>query len=437
MSTETVVPVDREAVAALSRSKQEPAWLAEQRLRALDKAATLENPKLEKTKIDRWNISEYGKAADVQAVANLSEVPAAARNILRGENNVDPSSVLVQVNSGVIYATLQDELKQQGVIFTDLETAAREHEELVKPYLMQAVQADEHRVAALHAAVWNGGAFLYVPKNVEVDIPLQALFYHQDANATFAPHVLIVADTNSRVNYVDNYISDEHDTPSVHNGVVEIFVKAGAKVTYASIHHLSEATADISFRRAIVENDGEIEWIVGEMHNGNAVSETTSILKGNGANSDAKLICIGNGEQKLNITTKAVHFGKSTNSQMITRAVMREAATAIINGITKIEKGATKADGQQTERVLMLSPKARGDANPILLIDEDDVTAGHAASAGQVNQEQVYYMMSRGISRSDAENLIIRGFLAPVVSDIPNEQLQQLLKRYIERKLGQ
>ncbi|MGZ9583263.1 Fe-S cluster assembly protein SufD [Paenibacillus marinisediminis] len=437
MSTETVLPVDREAVAALSRSKNEPAWLAELRVQALEKAATLGLPKLEKTKIDRWNLSAYGRPAEVQTAASFKELPAVVLEVLQSAEAEEVHNVLVQHNSGVSYKQLQQELKDKGVIFTDLETAAREHEELVKPYLMQAIKADEHQLAALHAALWNGGAFLYVPKNVELDIPVQAMFYHEDAAATFAPHVLIVAEANSRVNYVDNYISSSEAAPAVHNGIVEVFVKPGAKVTYASIHHLNKETVDISFRRAILEQDGQIEWIVGEMHDGNAVSETTSILQGNGSNSDAKVICVGSGEQKLNITTKAVHFGKSSESQMITRAVMRESASAIINGISKIEKGATKANGQQTERVLMLSPKARGDANPILLIDEDDVKAGHAASAGQVNQEQVYYMMSRGISRSDAENLIIRGFLAPVVSDVPNEQLQALLRRYIERKLGQ
>lgn len=437
MSTEIVLPVDRDAVAALSRSKNEPAWMAELRVQALEKAAALELPKLEKTKIDRWNISAYGESTEVNKVSNFADVPAVIRDVLQGDTDTAINNVIVQHNSGVIYAQLQQEWADKGVIFTDLETAVREHEALVKPYFMQAVQSDEHQLSALHTALWNGGVFLYVPKNVELDVPVQAMFYHEQSSSTFAPHVLIVAESNSRVNYVDNYISGNDTAETVHNGVVEVFVKPGAKVTYASIHHLNQATTDISFRRAIVEQDGQIEWIVGEMNNGNGVSETYSILKGNGSDSDCKVICVGSGDQKLNITTKAVHFGKSSESQMITRAVMREQATAIINGISKIEKGATKANGQQTERILMLSPKARGDANPILLIDEDDVKAGHAASVGQVNQEQVYYMMSRGISRADAENLIIRGFLDPVVSDIPNEQLQALLRRYIERKLGQ
>ncbi|MBO9604736.1 MAG: SufD family Fe-S cluster assembly protein, partial [Paenibacillaceae bacterium] len=204
-----------------------------------------------------------------------------------------------------------------------------------------------------------------------------------------------------------------------------------------SVHSLGETTIDVAYRRAVVENDGKIEWVVGEMNGGNVLSDTTSLLKGQGSNSDAKVICVGTEEQKLNLSTRAVHIGKHSSSDMITRAVMRDDATAIINGITKIEKGATGANGQQTEKVLMLSPKARGDANPILLIDEDDVKAGHAASVGQVNAEQIYYLMSRGISRDEATKLIIYGFLAPVVSEIPIGALEEQLQRLVERKLGQ
>lgn len=438
MSTNTILPVSREAIAALSRRRNEPVWLAKFRLQALEQAAALDYPIFEKTKMERWNLHAYGQYVDSKPVLAFDDMPAAVRSLFAEDTcYAENSNMVIQHNSGVIYVKLQAELAAKGVIFMDLETAAREHEELVKPYLMQALQANEHRLAALHAAIWNGGVFLYVPQHIEVDVPLQAVFYSDNAQAIFAPHVLIVAEANSRVNYVDNYVSETATDGYIHNGVVEVFVKSGAKVTFASVHHLHEKATDITIRRAIVEQDGRIEWVIGEMNNGNAVSETNSILKGNGSTSDAKIIGIGTGEQKLNITTKAVHVGRSSDSQMITRAVMRESASAIINGVTKIEKGATKANGEQTERVLMLSPKARGDANPILLIDEDDVTAGHAASVGQVNQEQVYYMMSRGIARGEAENLIIRGFLAPVVAELPSEHLQRLLKRCIERKLGQ
>lgn len=433
MTTQTVLPVEGDQLKSISVLRGEPDWLTESRIQALQLAGELHLPKLEKTRLDRWDLSGYGSLREARKEIS-QQIPDAIAPIVELKEN---SNLLVQNNSDTVFTQLSPELSAQGVIFTDLETAVREHGDLVKGYLNSVVKPEENQLTALHSALWSGGVFLYVPKNVVIDTPLQSIFMLDDSKITFAPHVLIVAEANSKVAYVDNYISKHADGTIIHNGVAEVIVKPGAKVLFASVHDLNERTTDLSYRRALVENDGSIEWIVGEMNDGDSMSETLSVLKGNGSSSDAKVIAVGSGTQKLNCTTKAIHFGKSSTSHMITRAVMRENATGIINGITKIEKGATKADGQQTEKVLMLSPKARGDANPILLIDEDDVSAGHAASVGQVNPEQIYYLMSRGITRAEAERLIIYGFLAPVVSDIPLEPVQQLLQSLVERKLGQ
>jgi Fe-S cluster assembly protein SufD len=431
MSTQTTLSIDSNAVVELSRSKQEPDWMTSLRSEGLTLAQSLELPKLEKTRIDRWSISSYGSYKAQAPLASLDELPEATKGL------ASPDNLIVQRNSGIVHKQVAEQLKQQGVIFTDLETALQEHTDLVKPYFMKAVEANENQLTALHAAIWNGGIFIYVPKNVQVDIPLQALFVADDAEATFAPHVLIVAESFSSVTYVDNFVSSLSGASLVQNGIVEIFAKPGAKVSYASVHNFEESVTDLTYRRAILDNDASIQWVVGEMNYGNSLSDTTSILKGNGSDSDAKIICVGTEEQKLNLTTRAVHWGKASTSDMITRAVMRDGATAIINGITKIEKGATGCNGQQTEKVLMLSPRARGDANPILLIDEDDVKAGHAASVGQVNAEQVHYLMSRGITKEEAQRLIIYGFLAPVVSVIPIKRIEEQLQSLVERKLGQ
>ncbi|KHL94825.1 Fe-S cluster assembly protein SufD [Paenibacillus sp. IHB B 3415] len=433
MTTQTILPVDAQKLGELSQSSGEPGWLKDSRLKALELAAELALPKLEKTRIDRWNINNYGEYKASQTFTSLGEAPASIAALIKDQ---EEGSLIIQRNSGAVYARLAPELAAQGVIFTDLQTAVREHGDLVQRYLHKAVLPEEHSIAALHAALWNGGVFLYVPKNVIIETPLQAVLLTDDAEAAFVPHILIVADSNSSLTYVDNYVSDKSEA-GLHNGAVEVFVGAGATVRYATVHQLGQDTTDVTYRRAVVENDGTIEWIIGEMNYGDTASDTKSVLKGNGSSSDAKVIAVGTGSQKLSYTTQAQHFGRNTPSDMITRAVMRDSATSIINGITKIEKGATRADGQQTEKVLMLSPKARGDANPILLIDEDDVTAGHAASVGQVNYEQVYYLMSRGITRHDAETLIIYGFLAPVVSQIPLEGLRNQLQSLVERKLGQ
>ncbi|OAS21314.1 Fe-S cluster assembly protein SufD [Paenibacillus oryzisoli] len=431
MSTKTTLSIDTNAVTELSRSKQEPEWMTALRTEGVALANSLELPILEKTRIDRWSISAYGSYKEQATLSSLDALPEVTQGLTNSDN------LIVQRNSGIVFNQVSEELKKQGVIFTDLETAVREHGDLVKPYFMKAVEANENQLTALHAALWNGGIFIYVPKNVVVDIPLQALFVADDAEATFAPHVLIVAEQFSSVTYVDNFVSSVGGAELVQNGVVEVFAKPGSRVSYSSIHSLEASVTDLTYRRAILEDDSRIGWVVGELNYGNSMSDTTSVLKGKGSDSDAKVICVGTQEQKLNLTTRAVHWGKASTSDMITRAVMRDGSTAIINGITKIEKGATGCNGQQTEKVLMLSPKARGDANPILLIDEDDVKAGHAASVGQVNAEQVHYLMSRGITKEEAQRLIIYGFLAPVVSEIPVKSVEEQLQSLVERKLGQ
>lgn len=437
MSVQIIVPYDRDAVSALSHSKHEPEWMLEQRLEALTLSETLALPKLEKTRIDRWKIDSYGSFKPSPTIRSITELPLEIRSQLQSEEDL-ANNVLIQRNSNVIFKHISPELADQGVIFTDLETAMLDHGELVRSYFMKAVSVEENKFTALHTALWNGGVFLYVPKNVKVEVPIQALFLTDDTNASFLPHILIIAEANSSVTYVDYYVSGGNSGETlVHNGIAEIFVKQGAHVQFASVHNLGQNITDLSYRRSIVDNNGQMEWIVGEMNNGNSMSDTTSILQGNGSTTDAKVICVGTDEQKLNITTKAVHIGRSSSSDMSIRAVMRDSSTAIINGVTKIEKGAVNANGQQTEKVLMLSPDARGDANPMLLIDEDEVKAGHAASVGQVNQEQIHYMMSRGITRDQAMKLLIYGFLAPVVTRIPIAKLEDQLKSLVERKLGQ
>lgn len=434
MSTKTMLPINRNTITELSTSRQEPDWMLQLRLQALDMAEQLELPQLEKIYLDRWQLNQFGSGAPASTL-QAEQLPQEVKDLLQADQQTD--NILVLTNSGGVYQQISEELSRQGVIFTDMNTAVAQHADLIRPYFMQNVRADENQLTALHAALWNGGAFLYVPKNVTIDEPLQAIYYVDDRNAIFSPHVLIIAEEGSSVTYVDHYASASDDRELVHNGVSEVYIKAGASVNFASTHNLDASITDLAYRRAKVDRDGKVYWVIGEMGQGNAMSETTSVLEGNGSDSDAKVICVGSNEQQLHFTTKAVHIGKASTSNMITRAVVRDHTTAVCNGITKIEKGATGANGEQTERLLMLSPHARGDANPILLIDEDDVKAGHAASAGQVNQEQIHYLMSRGITKDQAIRLIINGFLAPVVSEIPISNLQQQLQQLVERKLEQ
>lgn len=432
MSVELQLRFDREAISEYSKANQEPTWFLEKRLTALTAAATLELPALEKTKIDKWNIERFNpfQTEVKQASANnLDEIVKA---------QIDEAAVknlLVQKNASIVFRATTEELTKQGVIFTDFATALREHGEIIQKYLLQAVQADEHVLTALHTAVVNGGVFLYVPKNVEVNVPLQAVFQVAGDDALLCPHVLVVAEANSKVTYVDSYVSSSGQS-MVANSVVEVFVGPGASVRVASVRSLSENVHDYTFRRAVVERDGKMEWILGEMNDCNTIANNTTILKGNASTAETKTICVGTGAQRQNLTSQVQHIGTHSESNMVSKAVMTDEAVTILNGITKIEKGAEKANGVQAEKILMLSEKARGDANPVLLIDEDDVKAGHAASVGRVSEDSIYYLMSRGITRQEAERLIILGFLDPVVAEIPIEEVRTKLRQALERKLG-
>lgn len=429
---ETTLPAQREWMLSVSKSNQEPDWLLQRRTEALELAGQLDNPKLEKTRIDRWDLQSYGTYKTVSEVQSLSDLPDHIQGLIE---SFESDNLLVQIDSGVSFVKLSSELSDQGVIYSDLGTACQNNQQMVEPYLNQVIKSDEHRLAAWHNALWNGGAFLYVPKNVVIEQPIQALFVSSDGTASFMPHILIVAETNSSVTYVDNVVSMDNSQPLVHHSATEVIAKEGSRVRVASVHRLHESITDVTYRRAIAEKDAHVEWIIGEMNDGNTLSDTASVLMGNGSTTNGKMVGVGSLQQKMNLTTRAVHHGLNTRSDMIARIVMKDEATAIVNGITKIEKGATNANGDQIQRILMLSPKSRGDANPVLLIDEDEVLAGHAASAGQVNQEHVHYLMSRGISEEDAKMLIIRGFLTPIISEIPLEHLKTKLSDILEGKL--
>lgn len=434
MTTETKLPFDQEYITSFSKEMNEPEWLTELRVQALNAADTLPMPRPDKTKITNWNFTQFEKLlVKSEAYTNLSELPEEVK-LLVGEEAKN-NSLYVQRNNKPAYLSVSQELLDKGVIFTDIFTAAREHGDLLKKYYMTAVKTDEHRLTAFHAAFVNGGAFLYVPKNVEITEPIQTIFIHDDAEANVINHVLVVAEDNSSVVYVENYISTVDSADSKFNIVSEVVANANARIQYGAVDTLAKGTTTYVNRRGIADRDAKIEWSLGLMNDGNTISENTTNLVGDGSFGDTKTVVVGRGEQIQNFTTQVVHFGKNSEGYILKHGVMKDSASSIFNGIGKIEHGATKANAEQESRVLMLSEKARGDANPILLIDEDDVTAGHAASVGRVDPVQLYYLMSRGIPQKEAERLVIHGFLAPVVNQLPIEGVKKQLVEVIERKV--
>ncbi|ANB48291.1 Fe-S cluster assembly protein SufD [Bacillus velezensis] len=436
MTLETKLSVDQEYVKGFSEKHQEPAWLKNLRLQALEKAEDLPLPKPDKTKITNWNFTKFNKHTVENApLASLEDLADEAKALIDIEN--EDKTLYVQRDQTPAFLSLSKELKDKGVIFTDIITAAREHSDLVEKYFMKdGVKVDEHKLTALHAALMNGGAFLYVPKNVQVETPVQAVYVHESNDTALFNHVLIVAEDHSSVTYVENYISTVNPKEAVFNIISEVVTGDNASVTYGAVDNLSAGvTTSVNRRGAARGRDSRIEWALGLMNDGDTISENTTNLYGDGTYGDTKTVVVGRGEQTENFTTQIIHFGKASEGYILKHGVMKDAASSIFNGIGKIEHGASKANAEQESRVLMLSEKARGDANPILLIDEDDVTAGHAASVGRVDPIQLYYLMSRGIPKEEAERLVIYGFLAPVVKELPIEGVKKQLVSVIERKV--
>lgn len=433
MTVETNLKMTEQELRSFSEMNGEPSWFTELRLRSFAEAETLPLPKPDKTKILSWNFTEYPvhtvKSSTFGSIEDLTED-------IRTIVDLDQKNLYIQHNNTPAFSRISEDLAAKGVILTDIFTALREHGDLVKKYFMtNGVKTDEHKLTALNAALMNGGAFLYVPKNVEVEEPVQVVFYHDDADASLFNHVIVVADTSSKVTYVENYFSTVTKSNGLANIVSEVFAEDNAQITYGAVDVLAEGFTTYVNRRGIAARDAKIEWALGMMNDSDTISENVTHLVGDNSIGDTKTVVVGRGTQKQNFTTKVVHWGKNSDGQILKHGVMKDSASSIFNGIGKIEHGATKSNAEQESRVLMLSPKARGDANPILLIDEDDVTAGHAASVGRVDPLQLYYLMSRGITKQEAERLVIHGFLAPVVNVLPIEGVKKQLTEVIERKV--
>lgn len=434
MTTETL-NISEEQLVDYSKAHNEPSWMTELRQKALKLTETLEMPKPDKTKLRKWDFDSFKQhEVEGQSFNNLSELPEAIKKIIDVENT---KNLVVQHNNASAYTQVSDQAQKNGVIIEGLSEALINHGELVQKYLMtDAVSVDEHRLTALHTALINGGVFVYVPKNVVVEDPIQYVVLHDDDNASFYNHVIIVTEESAEVTYVENYLSTASGEGNQLNIVSEVIAGANSNITYGSVDYLDKGFTGHIIRRGTTAADASINWALGLMNEGSQIIDNTTNLIGDRSTSELKSVVVGTGDQKINLTSKIVQYGKETNGYILKHGVMRENASSVFNGIGYIKHGGTKSIANQESRVLMLSENARGDANPILLIDEDDVEAGHAASVGRVDPEQLYYLMSRGISQKEAERLVIHGFLDPVVRELPIEDVKRQLREVIELKVN-
>ena len=404
----------KELIHEFSQLHAEPEWLASLRQQAFDKMEQLDLPVIERVKFHRWNLGD-GRISDSEPLTSVPDFTALGDNLK-----------FIQMGTQTVLEQLPADLAEQGVVFTDFHTALEEIPELVEQHFMSAVKYDEDKLAAYHTAYFNSGAVLYVPDNVEIDQPIEGIFYQDsESDVPFNKHILIIAGKHSKVNYLERLETYGQGTvPTTANITVEVIAQAGAQIKFSAIDRLGENVTAYISRRGKLDNDAMIDWAIGVMNEGNVVADFDSDLYGKGSHADMKVVALSSGKQIQGIDTRVTNYGCNSIGNILQHGVILEKGTLTFNGIGHIIKGAKGADAQQESRVLMLSDQARSDANPILLIDENDVTAGHAASIGQVDPEDMYYLMSRGLDKATAERLVVRGFLGSVIVEIPVKEVR-------------
>lgn len=415
----------KESILTFSQSKAEPAWLQEKRLAAFDKIDDLELPRIERVKFQRWNFGD-GTITESPISANVPDFTSF------GEN-----PKLVQLGTQTVLESLPAKLVEQGVVFTDFHSALEEIPQVIEKYFATALKFDEDKLSAYHTAYFNSGSVLYVPDNVEIDLPLEGIFLQDStSNVPLNKHVLIIAGRHAKVNYLERFETiGDSDVKATANIAVEVLAQAGSQVKFAAIDRLGNNITTYISRRGRLDNDASIDWALGVMNEGNVIADFDSDLIGNGSHAELKVVAASSGRQIQGIDTRVTNYGNNSIGHILQHGVILERGTLTFNGIGHIIKGAKGADAQQESRVLMLSDKARSDANPILLIDENEVTAGHAASIGQVDPEDMYYLMSRGIDKETAERLVIRGFLGTVITEIPVKAVRDEMIAVLDEKL--
>lgn len=415
----------KETIIAFSQAHAEPEWLQARRKKAFDKISELPLPSIERVKIARWKfgnqtISDSVETANVVDFTNLGDNPK-----------------LIQVGTSTVFEQLSPDLVDNGVVFTDFYSALEVIPEVIEQYFGTALAFDEDQLTAYHHAYFNSAAVLYIPDNVEIDVPIEGLFYqNSDEAVEFNKHVLIIAGKHSKVSYLERFESlGEDSEKTTANIAVEVIALEGAQVKFSAIDRLGANITTFMSRRGRLGKNATIDWNLGVMNEGNVIADFDSDLVGEGSHAELKAVAISSGKQVQGIDTRVTNYAPHSIGHILQHGVILEAGTLTFNGIGHIIRGAKGADAQQESRVLMLSDKARSDANPILLIDENDVTAGHAASIGQVDPEDMYYLMSRGIDQDTAERLVIRGFLGTVIGEIPVKEVRQEMIAVIESKL--
>jgi Fe-S cluster assembly protein SufB len=432
-----------ELIRKISEDKREPEWILEKRLRGLKLFNELQMPSFgpDLSDLDLNEIHYYIKPNAKSNSSSWDSVPEEIRKtyeslgIPQAEQKA-LAGVGAQYDSTVVYHKLKKDLSDKGVIFLDFDEAIKQFPETVKKYFMTScVPQNLHKFAALHSAVFSGGTFIYVPKNVKVEIPLQAYFRMNAASGGQFEHTLIIADENSEVHYLEGCSAPKYTTNSLHAGCVEIHVLKNAKVRYSSIENWSKNTYNLNTKRAIVHENAKIEWVNGNMGSRITMLYPCSLLIGKNAKSEYLGIAFATENQNQDTGCKVYHFAPNTSSFVLSKSISQKGGTTNYRGLVKIAKNAVNSKSHVVCDGLMLDNKSHSGTIPAMEVEENQVTVSHEATTGKIREDQLFYLQSRGLTEEQATKLIIAGFIEPIIKTMPLEyavELNRLIELEIE-----
>ncbi|QXQ12113.1 Fe-S cluster assembly protein SufB [Paeniglutamicibacter sp. Y32M11] len=438
--------INEDVVRNISELKSEPQWMLDMRLKGLKYFDRKPMPTwgADLSGIDFDNIKYFVRSTEKQATS-WDDLPDDIKNtydklgIPEAEKQRLVSGVAAQYESEVVYHQLREDLEKQGVIFLDTDTALREHEDIFKEYFGTIIPVGDNKFASLNTSVWSGGSFVYVPKGVHVDIPLQAYFRINTENMGQFERTLIIADEDSYVHYIEGCTAPIYTSDSLHSAVVEIIVKKGARVRYTTIQNWSNNVYNLVTKRAVCEEGATMEWVDGNIGSKVTMKYPAVYLVGEGARGETLSLAFAGEGQHQDTGSKMVHIAPNTSSKIVSKSVARNGGRSAYRGLVQVREGAKGARNSVECDALLVDQISRSDTYPYIDVREDDVTMGHEATVSRVSEEQLFYLMSRGMTEEDAMGMIVRGFVEPIARELPMEyamELNRLIELQMEGSVG-
>ena len=427
--------LSEELIKEISNKKNEPEWMLEFRLNSYRKFLELENPKFgPKLDVDFENINYYKKVGNNET--NWENVSCDIRNKFKALGVIDAeekhlSGVTNQYESEVIYHSGKDELKDKGVIFLSSDDALKNHEDLFKEYFNNLVKYDENKYTALNGALWSGGSFIYIPPYTKLDRPLQSYFRIESEALGQFERTIIIVDEGAELSYIEGCTAMSHSANSLHAGVVEIYVKKNAKCKYSTIQNWSKDVYNLVTKRAIVDSNGLMEWVDGNIGSKVTMKYPACILMGDGAVGNSISIAYAKEGQVLDAGAKMIHIGKNTRSNIVSKSIAEGGGVANYRGTTKITSGAENSFASIKCDTIMLDDNSVSDTIPDNVVNNDSSILEHEATVSKISEEKLFYLMSKGLTENKAKELLVMGFIGDFKNELPMEyavELNRLLK---------